>query len=158
MSEIEDMGIKELLEQGIQSEINSQNVYKSVAKERHSYSLSGKLRFLIEEEREHEKTLRRFFKERFPDETPDIPQEVLKPAPDVDVESDSLGELLEEAMESEKESMDFYEELADRFEDEDKQQLARYLANMEEGHYQLLEHELETMKKFGPKWGDIRAF
>ncbi|MFW5928566.1 MAG: ferritin family protein, partial [Thermoplasmatota archaeon] len=86
MTEIEDMGLKELLEQGIQSEINSQNVYKAVARESHSYSLSGKLRFLVEEERDHEATLRRLFKENYPDEVPDIPQEVMKPAPDIDME------------------------------------------------------------------------
>lgn len=158
MAEIEDMNMKELLEQGIQPEINSQNVYESVARERHSYSLSGKLRFLIEEERGHEKSLRRLFKEKFPDETLDVPQEVLKPAPDIDVKSDSLGELLEEAMKSEQESTEFYQQLAERFEDEEKKELAQYLANMEQGHYKILKHELESMKNFGPRWGDIRAF
>lgn len=158
LKKIKDMTMKELLEQGIASEINAQRKYGAVAKENFSYALHDKLNFLQKQEKSHEKTLRQIFKKRFPNKEPDIPEKVLKPAPDIDLKSESLEELFKEAIESEKESKEFYEHLADRLDDEKMKKTAEYFAHMEEGHYKILKHELDSMKKFGGRWGEVRAF
>ena len=158
LADIENMSMKELLEQGIASEINAQRKYGAVAKENFSYALHDKLNFLQKQEKSHEKTLREIFKKRFPNEKPNIPDKVLKPAPDIDLKSESIGELFKEAMESEKESMEFYEHLADRLDNKKMKKTAKYFAHMEEGHYKILKHELDSMKKFGGRWGEVRAF
>ncbi|MEF8832060.1 MAG: ferritin family protein [Candidatus Thermoplasmatota archaeon] len=158
MKDIEDMDMKELLEQGIASEINAQRKYGAVAKENFSYALHDKLDFLKKQEKGHEKELRKLFKKHFPDKEPDIPEKVLKPAPDIEMESEAIGELFKEAMESEKESKKFYEHLADRLDDEELKKTANYLGHMEEGHYKILKHELESMQKFKGRWGGVRAF
>ncbi len=158
MKDKEEMDIKELFEQAIASEINAQRKYGAVAKENFSYALHDKLAFLKKQEKGHEEKLRELFKEHFPNEEPDIPEKVLKPAPDIEMESEAIGELFEEAMESEKESKEFYEHLAERFDDEEMEKTIKYLAHMEKGHYKMLKHELESMQKFKGRWGEIRAF
>ncbi len=158
LKDISEMSMKELLEQGIASEMNAQKVYGKVAKENFSYALHDKLNFLQKQEKSHEKMLRKLFKKKYPNKKPDIPEKVLKPAPDIDLKSESIGELFKEAMESEKESMEFYEHLADRLKDKKMKKTAKYFAHMEEGHYKILKHELDSMKKFGGSWGEVRAF
>ena len=158
MAELEELSYKEVIEQGIKSEMNAQTKYEAVAKANYSYALSENLRFLLKQEKQHEKQLRELFKKEFPNEKPHIPDEALKPAPDIELESESIGELLEEAMESEKESTMFYKHLADRFDDDKRKELANYLAHMERGHYKILKHQLETLKKYGGRWGEARAF
>jgi rubrerythrin len=60
-----------------------------------------------------------------------------------------ISQVFEQAMSAEKFSEDFYLSLAERFAGDQKvKQMLLYIANMERGHYYLLEIERENAKIF----------
>lgn len=166
----EKPNVKKLLEIGIRSEIESQKVYEEMTgREKIPKYLERKINFVKKEEKEHEEKLRKMFSQEFPEKEPDLPKESEKPAPEeadlkgkesswwrliwpfsgseMNMKSVTINKLFKKAMKSEKESKEFYENLGNELEDQESRELARTLAHMEEGHYNTLEHELESLEE-----------
>ena len=60
-----------------------------------------------------------------------------------------ISKLLKKAMDAEKHAHEFYELLAKRFESGSKiYNTLLYFADMETGHYKILEIEMESMERF----------
>ncbi len=148
MSNVKNLDLKELLEVGIKSEIEAQEVYEDLNKLDLPFVLKNKFKFLKGEEEDHERVLRSFFDEFFPDQKPILPEESLKPSPKVDPSNKGkVSDILKQAMESEKDSRRFYKELGNNFEKREKVKIANYLAYMEKGHYEVLKSELEGIRE-----------
>lgn len=156
MVDYRNMDLKEVLENGIRSEIEAQDVYNDISEVGVPTILKNKLKFIINEEKEHERILRSIFNSYFPDEDPKLPEESIKPSPSIDENIDSVEKLFEQAMESEKDSQEFYRELAESLREqkskisdfnEEPEKIARYLAQMERGHYHIFKNELKGIKE-----------
>ena len=157
MNKFDDMDLKEVLEFGIRSEMEAQKMYGGLAERDLPRILKNKLEFLEEEEVEHEKRLRELFDDEFPDKEPDVAETErtgdLKTEGDfikgVDPKEDrKTSVLMEEAMEAEKSAQEYHRSLANKFDDDSKAKIANYLANMEQGHYEIIKNELEGIKEF----------
>ncbi len=122
----------------VRSELDSKNIYKSMAKKIDNYVLKDKMEFLAGEEEKHKELLERLFKELYPGEKIPVTEESL--VPKIDVEANELPDLLEKAMEMEKAEEEFYIDLAEE-KAENERDLLLYLAKIEKGHYALLEAE-----------------
>jgi rubrerythrin len=70
-----------------------------------------------------------------------------------DVDNMSLPDLLQLAMDTEKEAAATYMEMADEEENERSAAFLEYLAEFEEGHYDILAAELEKIRNT-PGWED----
>ncbi len=156
MSEFKNMDLKEVLEYGIKSEIEAWKVYDHIASLDMPYVMKKKIEFVKEEEKAHEKTLRNIFEDIFPSQEPQIPEELvsgLKTEADftADIETDEdkpLTELLKQAMKAEKNAQEYHQSLVERFDDNSKAQIAKYLSNMEKTHYSIIENEFEAVREF----------
>ena len=142
---------KGLLEVGIRSEIEAQRVYSKLMERDLPNSFRNKLDFLEKEEEGHEETLRSIFNELYPNDEPDLPDESSAPVPKIDFdESDSVSDILEDAMKSEIDSEEFYRDLSKEFDEDSKEyKLLDYLSRMEKGHYEILRNQLDSIKTFG---------
>jgi rubrerythrin len=68
----------------------------------------------------------------------------------VEVKEDTtLSTILKSAMKAEKSAHDFYKSFAEKFPDGSKiNQTLSYFADMETGHYKILETEVESIERF----------
>ncbi len=163
MSSYKDMNLKQLIEMGIRSEMDAQEAYGMVAEQDIASPLERRLRNLKKDEKNHEKKLRDLFREKFPDEDPQIPESTKLPddiksegdfiKEGVEPEADSLAKIIERAMEAEKDAQNYHETLKDKLEDEEMKKVVESMSHMEEGHYNTLKHELEGMRKYGSSYG-----
>lgn len=132
----------------IQSEYAAENVYKAMMKKVKNFVLKDKLKFLAAEEKKHEKILLKLFQKLFPGEEPSKDEKTLMPRMTLALEEDaSVPDLMEMAMEAEKASEEFYDDLSQEVEDRTAQEILQYLASMEHGHYFLLKGELDLCLK-----------
>ncbi len=164
MKNNEAESMRDLLESGIKSEKEAQRVYGQLSKKDIPQFLEKKLTRLEKEELGHEKILRNLFSTYFPNKDPNLPEESDKPAPKIDFNEESVQELLKQAMKSEKESEGYYQGLAEEFKKEDEKEdrfsddpakIAKYLAYMERGHYEIIKTELEGLRELGENYEEI---
>ncbi len=144
------LDVKTLLSAAIDAEIRAGDIYRKVANRVKNYVLKERLTFLAGEEDKHRGFLQGLFSKTYPDEQPlEVPEgKVPLPAIKVDTELDPISRILEQAMYAEAAAKDFYASLADRVEDAETSRMLRFLSSMEEGHYKLLENELENARRF----------
>lgn len=132
----------------IQSEYAAEDVYKALMKKVKNFVLKDKLRFLASEEKKHEKILLELFHKLFPGEEPSKNEKSLMPRLALALEENaSVPDLLEMAMEAEKISEEFYDDLSLEVEDRTAQEILQYLASVEHGHYFLLKGEFDLCMK-----------
>jgi len=134
---------KEIFGIAVKSELDSKKVYESMAEKTSNFVLKEKLKFLAKEEKKHKEILENLFSKLYPDETLKISEKSL--ISKIDAESSELPELLEKAMESEKIEEKFYRDLAEKSEYKD---ILLYLANVEKGHYTILEAEHNMIMQY----------
>ena len=136
------------LSMAIQFEKDAANIYKRVQGMVRNFILKDKLSFLMKEEKRHQKILLELFGKMYPGHSPDKAGRSIAPDLNVHVDEDStVPDLLEMAMNAEKEAEEFYDELADEVEERGVQEILRYLASMEHGHYFLLKGELDLCRR-----------
>ena len=142
--------LKDLLEAAVKSEIDSYQLYSIMAKKTKNGLLQDKLNFLAKEEEKHQKFIEDIFKNQFPDKKLDLPDETLVPLPEIKINEETpMSKMLKQAMAAEKNASDFYKNLAERFEkDSDTHKTLLYFADMEVGHYKILELEKQSMERF----------
>lgn len=139
-----------LLLSAIKSEVESHGVYSLLAGRVKNALLKERLNFLAGEEARHRHILQGIFKEKFPDQDLELPEKSPVPLPRVIISDElmPLNEIFQMAMDAEKAAYDFYQGLAERFEEDDLVNVILYVARMELGHYELLKVESESLERF----------
>jgi len=153
--DLSSFSLEELFLAAIKSEIESNKLYKKMAKKTKNGLLKDKLIFLANEEEKHRLFIEDTYKNHFPDNKIVIPRESPVPLPEVKVLEDSpLSKLLKDAMKAEQTASEFYKMLAGRFEEGTKlNSTLLYFSDMETGHYKILEMEKVSMERF--EEGDV---
>jgi rubrerythrin len=139
-----NLSVDKALSVAIQSEFAAEALYKALMKKVKNFVLKDKLKFLAAEEKKHEQILMKLFEKMFPGDTPSKAEKTLMPKLQLAVkENASVPDLLEMAMEAEKISEEFYDELSQEVEDRTALEILQYLASIEHGHYFLLKGEYD---------------
>lgn len=139
-----------LLAVAIEAEIESQRVYRHLARRSNRFMLRDRFNFLVQEEAKHETFLREVFGKTFPHRDLDIPERMSVRLPKVRYSDDTpASEIIEQAMEAERATEDYYLSMADLLAPEGNDELVKglkYLANVERSHYHVLESELDSAR------------
>lgn len=156
--EIEEFSLEDLLKAAIKSEMESKAVYEHLASQVPNAFLSDKLRFIAAEEQKHREFLEGVFKMHLQKEVGELPIDSPVPLPEIAINQPSVpaSEIMRQAMNAEEAASDFYRSLSERFQgDERTKETMIYLAQMEIGHYKLLEVEkehLEVSEDYEVQW------
>lgn len=147
---LENFKLDELLLTAIKSEIDSNNFYKKIAKKTNNGLLKDKLEFLAKEEKKHQEFVENIYRNHFPDQKIILPKETPIPMPILKFDEETpVSKLLQMAIKAEERAGDFYRHLSTRFEKGTKMHnTLLYFADMEKGHYNILEIEKESMERF----------
>ncbi len=142
--------LDKLLLSAMKSEIESREVYIKLAEKTENGLLKDKLRFLADEEEKHRLFVEEIFKNHYPNEKIEMPDKSSVPLPGVNLDEETpLSKLLNQAMKAEEAASDFYKALAKRFENQTKMHnTLMYFADMEIGHFKILENEKESMERY----------
>jgi rubrerythrin len=143
--------IEDLMLTALKSEIEAKAAYTRLAEGVENFILKERLNFLAGEEEKHRAFFERLYKKSFPDMEMLLPEESPVPLPEIQVDAENmpLSEILQSAMEAEAAAHDFYNGLADRFDEQpDVKKMLFFVASMELGHYKILEIERDNAKKF----------
>jgi len=153
--DLSSFSLEELFLAAIKSELESNKLYKKMAKKTKNGLLEDKLIFLANEEEKHRLFVEDVFKNHFPDKKIIFPTVSPVPLPEIEITEDSaLSTLVKEAMNAELAASEFYKNLSDRFEKGTKlNSILLYFSDMETGHYKILEMEKESMERF--EEGDV---
>jgi rubrerythrin len=148
--DLHNFKLDELLLVAIKSEEESKQFYKKLTKKTKNGLLQDKLEFLANEEEKHRQFVEDVYMNHFPDRDIKIPSISPVPLPVIEFKKDMpLSKLLYEAMTAEMAASDFYVSLAKKFEEGTKlHNTLLYFADMEKGHYKILETEKESMERF----------
>jgi len=132
----------EILGIAIKSEVEAVKLYNRMKELTGNNDLKSKLDFLIEQEKKHERILTEAYKKKFPETQLILPKKSLVPAIEEKLAKDAgLKELFDAALEAEKKSQEFYEDLASKTNDQNSKKMLHYLSSMEKSHYSILEAE-----------------
>ena len=148
---LDEYEFDELLRAAAKAELNAREVYEYISNKSSNFVMKDRFDFLAKEEQKHEEFIRDLY-ERWSEEELEVPDETPVPIPYIrfDDETDE-SELIEQAMDAEIASREFYRNLAKRAEesgDEEPVALLNYLGDMEQNHYDILKSELERIKEF----------
>lgn len=142
--------LNDLLLSAIKSEKDSNELYSKIAKKTDNGLLKDKLLFLAKEEEKHRQFIEDIYSNHYPDENLSIPRETPVPLPEIKMDENTpISRLLSQAMIAEQNASDFYKHLAGRFEEGSKiHNTLMYFADMETGHYKILEMEKYSMERY----------
>ena len=151
--ELERYEFDELLRAAAKSEVNSREVYEYLSDATDNFVIKNRFEFLAGEEKKHQDFITDLYEKRNPDKEMEVPEETPVPIPFIrygdDVEE---SEIVEQAMDAEISSRDFYKKMADIARNEGEKgepvKLLDYLSGMEQNHYEILKSELERIKEF----------
>ncbi|KPL19136.1 MAG: Rubrerythrin [candidate division Zixibacteria bacterium SM23_81] len=149
--ELSNYSVEDLMLTALKSEIEAKVAYSQLAEGVENFILKERLNFLAGEEEKHRRFFERLYKKSFPHKEMTLPQESPVPLPQIQIDAENmpLSEILESAMEAELAAHDFYNRLADRYDQQpDVKKMLLYIASMELGHYKILEIERDNAKKF----------
>lgn len=138
--------------EAIKHEIEGREFYLALARKVKNPLVRRKILGLADDELEHRETLSRLYWAQTGTEVGSLDDfEVNIQLPDVD--NMSLADLLQLAMDTEKKAAATYLEMARSESNERAAAFLEYLAEFEEGHYEVLEAELEKINNT-PGWED----
>ena len=150
MSKERDLTLLEIIGIGIKSEIDAVKLYTKMKEMVTTDDLREKMDFLIHQEQKHEEILKEVYEKKFPEVELALPPGSIVPMIDELVDGEgTLKELFEVAMKAEKLAQKYYTDLAGQTTDPNAKSILRYMANMEQSHYAILEAEfnqIEMMK------------
>jgi rubrerythrin len=142
------LSIEKALSIAVKSEVEAEKVYAKLQKMVNNFILKDKLKFLLNEEKKHQKLLRELFRKLFPGKEPSNQERSLAPRLTLALQENStVPDLLELAMDAEKTSEEFYDNLSQNVEERGLQEILQYLASMEHGHYFLIKGEYDLCMK-----------
>lgn len=132
----------------LRAEIDSNNIYNEYSERVKNSILKEKFKFLANEESKHKVLIENIIKMKFPGEEITVPESTEVPLPVIKIsENDPISKLLIQAMNVEKETSKFYENIAKNL-DYETGALMRYLSAVEMSHYYFLEAEKELALRF----------
>ena len=137
--------LQDLLGVAIRAEIEAAEIYRRLLNQDLPEETKQKVEMLVEQEEDHEETFWSIMKDFFPEEEITLPENSGITNPVEVAEDLSLEELFQTAMDSEKESEEFYNTLRERFEDEEAKRTLGFLAASEREHYEILKEELKKI-------------
>lgn len=143
--------LEDLLLAAMKSEIESNEVYTTIAEKVKNGLLKDKLKFLAKEEQKHKAFIEQVYKTQFPKKKLIIPKTTPVPLPTLAIPDEDvpLGTILKNAMLAEQAAHEFYQSLSKQFTKDDKiRHTLSYFADMELQHYRILEIEKESMDRF----------
>ena len=143
--------LEDMIISALKSEVESKAIYGMLADQVENAFIKEKLAFLAEEEERHRMYLEELYKKQFPGKGIQLPEETPVPLPEIKIEGgdQNISEILEMAMEAERAAKDFYVEMAKQFDNEpETRRTLEYFAQMEWGHYKLLEIERDNSLNF----------
>ena len=149
--DLKKYNLEELLLAAMKSEVESNSVYKTIAKRVKNGLLKDKLEFLAKEEEKHRKYVEQVYKKTYPKKKIVLPKTTPVPLPTLIIpgEDTPLGTVLQTAMQAEHAAQEFYTMLSARFQDDATiRNTLSYFADMELQHYKILEIEKESMDRF----------
>ena len=154
MSSFSNLGIystEDLIVTSLKSEIDSKSAYLKIKDSVKNAVLKDKMNFLAKEEDRHKIFFESLYKKKYPNKVMKIPDKTLVPLPEIKIKDEKMqiSDILQQAMEAEIAAHDFYLGVSTRFKDEkDIFNMLKYIADMEMGHYRLLEIEKENSLRF----------
>ncbi len=151
--DIENLSFEEMLKGAIKAEINAKEVYDHMAGRVDNFVMSERFEFLAGEEKKHEQFLRNVYNDVDRGEEIELPEETPVPLPYIRYGEDiDETEIIEQAMDAEIASRDFYQKMAEKVDDSglerNPKKLLNYLAGMEQNHYEILKEEYNMMSDF----------
>jgi rubrerythrin len=121
-------------------------LYQRMKEKAPNDDLKGKMDFLIDQEKKHEKILTEVYHKRFPDVDLQLPPKAIVPTIDDALEKDAdLKVLFDVAMKAEKLAEKFYTDLAAETRDSNAKSILTYMAAMERSHFTILEAEFKQI-------------
>ncbi|MEF8874222.1 MAG: ferritin family protein [Candidatus Thermoplasmatota archaeon] len=151
--DVGELSFEEMLEGAVKAEINAREVYEHMAGRVDNFVMTERFEFLAGEEEKHEGFLRNIYEdlgskgEIDPNEESPVPLPYIRYSEDMDE-----SEIIEQAMDAEIASRDFYSKMTEKADDvgleKNPKKLLTYLAGMEQNHYEILKKESERMKDF----------
>jgi rubrerythrin len=142
----------------IRSEVDAAAFYSRLQQRVKNVLLVQKLKFLALEEEHHRKILERLLGQRYPDKPKDVPESSLMPPIGIALpEETAVPALFEAALEAEETAEAYYNEAAERVEDEAGRRILAYLGRVERSHQAMIRSELELLVKF-PDYYSVEDF
>jgi rubrerythrin len=149
--DLKKYSLEDLLLAAMKSEVESNAVYRKIARSIKNGLLKDKLEFLAKEEEKHRAFIEQVYKKKFPKKIIMLPSTTPVPLPELRIpdEDAPLGAVLLSAMNAEQVAYDFYKSLSKLFTDDTMiQHTLTYFADMELTHYKILEIEKQSMDRF----------
>lgn len=142
----------------IRSEVDAAAFYTRLQGRMKNILLNQKLKFLALEEEHHKKILERLLGQKYPDKPKDVPESSLMPPIGVLLPAEpAVPALFEAALKAEEIAEVYYNEAADRVEDEAGRRILAYLGRVERSHQAMIKAELELLRKF-PDYYSVEDF
>jgi len=142
----------------IRSEIDAAAFYTRLQGRVKNILLVQKLKFLALEGDHHKKILERLLGQRYPDKPKDVPEASLMPPIGVSLPAEpAVPELFEAALKAEETAEAYYNDAADRVEDEAGRRILAYLGRVERSHQAMIRSELDLIRKF-PDYYNVEDF
>ena len=149
--DLRSYSLEDLLLAAIKSEQESHAIYSKIAKTVENGLMIDKFQFLAKEEQKHKEYIEHLYRKQFQGKEPQLPDTTPVPLPEISLSTDekiSLSDVIAQAMHAEQAAHDFYLDLSNRFEDTTIKHMLHYFADMETGHYKILEQEQQSLKWF----------
>ena len=149
--DISSYTLEDLILSAIKSEVESKELYKMLSESVKNGFMIDKFKFLSNEEKKHQLYLESLYKKQFPSKKLTLPETSPVPLPRVTIPSNEdipISSVINQAMGAEQASHDYYLQMADQFTDNEIKNMLHYFADMELGHYRLLEQEKRSVEWF----------
>lgn len=141
-----EVSLQQLLAKAIRSEIEAAETYRNLLEKDLPEETRPKIARLVTQEEEHEENFRSIFEDFFPNSEIPLPERSEIEVPSEIPQGVTPDEIIEKAMETEREAENFYSELIEEFEDNEVQRLLGYLAANEREHYEILKVQLNKLE------------
>ena len=155
--DLKQYSMEDLLLAAVKAEVEARDIYKKVSGMVNNAFMRERMSFLASEEEKHREFIVKLYHERFPGKDVELPDKTPVPMPSMVVPGGDipLSDVFQSAMKAEQDSHDFYNSLADMFDEKEIRSTLRYFASMEMAHYRILEDEkrvLENYEDFDTEW------
>lgn len=137
--------LQNLLGKAIKTEMEEAEIYRDLLKQELIEGTRSTITRFVEQEEEHEEKLRGTFNDFFPDEQIPIPEGSWIEIPSDASRQPAPKEIIEKAIEAEKEAEQFYKSLMEEFDDEEVRRTLGFLAANEREHYEILKEEFNKL-------------
>ncbi len=141
-----DVPLKQLLGRAVKTEIEEAQIYRNLLDKDPGEEVRPKIERFITQEEEHEEDLRALFDDFFAGEEIPIPERSGIELPENITGETTAREIIEKAVEAERDAEKFYRELIGEFEDKETKRLLGFLATNEREHYEILREELNKLE------------